>query len=110
MKLTAFLFFCILAFLTLQPAFNFQQLCITEVEDCCEEATCTMSNEELPVDQECEKQGCNPFMSCVYGNFFLLSKSSYQFPDLTLISQKMETVNDNRVATYLSDCFHPPEA
>jgi len=69
-----------------------------------------------PKKQSCGHQGtcdgnkCNPFMACALGNFYTIERifsESLLFPNW---NQKIQPENDNRLATNLSECWHPPES
>jgi hypothetical protein len=77
--------------------------------DCCAKKTCP-AEKKHPESKDCRNNGCNPFMPCVYGNFYLPVKN---FPDCTIIRIKKEKVfsfDDNRLSSIMDDCWHPPES
>ena len=108
MKVPAYIFIIVLSFLTLQPAFSSDQKNI-EVQ-CCKKDFCNKRGDEKPDKKNnCGNNGCNPFMACAYGNFFLIGKSSICFTYTPIAGKKIIALNDNRIATMFSDCWHPPE-
>ena len=108
MKLVACIFILIMGFLTVQPAIDLHRSNLTDTKCCME--SCSMEINENPEEKDnCENQDCNPFMSCIYGNYFLSSHTSiYVLPFLISI-EKLSPANDNRIINGLSDCWHPPE-
>jgi len=109
MKTAAYIFTFIYSFMLLQPLFNSQQKKADIV--CCSKDSCPKKEKQEPRKKDrCENQGCNPFMACVYGNFFLMQKQSTTLISLKITTQKITAVNDNRVITNLSNCWHPPES
>jgi len=78
------------------------------VESCCSNSKC---DKPVPSDSknDCEGNRCNPLMSCPTGNFYLLDNSYVSFTSVKQSKQKIILVNDNRVLTQLTECWHPPE-
>lgn len=109
MKFAAYIFAFIFTFLSVQPVFSSIALKAAKTE-CCTQSKCG-KEEEDPTRQKdnCENRSCNPFLSCVYGNFFLLDKQFILFDFLTMPKQKLIVNNDNRIVQNLSECWHPPE-
>jgi hypothetical protein len=58
---------------------------------------------------DCERNQCNPLMSCPGGNFYVFGNSHFSLPSPILLKQKPIAVNDNRISQRLSECWHPPE-
>ncbi len=58
---------------------------------------------------KCQGNGCNPFMACAFGNFYLLEKGGVEFVLAALRTDKKILINDNRLSSSLSDSWHPPE-
>ncbi len=105
MKNAACFFAFILTFLTLQPAFGNME---TKAEmNCCMKSKCGKNNEQQRKNK-CENNGCNPFMACALGNFFLSQKPFQLSYSFTIVKQQRFILNDNRVARGSSDCWHPP--
>lgn len=77
------------------------------------ESSCrkTKCNKSKPTEdkKDCETNRCNPLMACPAGNFYLLGYSHISIATLILPKQKTTLVNDNRVSTQLTECWHPPE-
>ena len=119
-KIMAFLFLALVSFFTAQPLMSNLGLFIHApagtVADCCGKRMDCQS-QKSPANhnpsnhnRKCAGDECNPFMSCVYGNFFLVAKSSVDQPDLTPAKEKETPLNDNRLAAGFSESWHPPEA
>jgi hypothetical protein len=71
---------------------------------------------DCPADQQnskdtgrCDPNMCNPFMACASGNFYIMENGTAESYAVLPSNEKMSTVNDNRLASCLSDCWHPPE-
>jgi len=98
----------VLTFLTLQPMFSSQQT-ISKMQ-CCSKAKCHRGKQQPSKNEKCENNGCNPFLACAYGNFYLINKNIFTFNPTAIKKEKMAAMDDNRLATKLSDCWHPPQA
>ena len=127
MRITAAILLLILGFLTIQPAVGVHEktagmMCcgesckMPEADEeamICEEeeesTACEEGSETDPCEENCDNRGCNPFMSCPFGNFFVMASSltpvSFR---ITLVSTNLYKT-DEYLSTYLSDCWHPPE-
>ena len=129
MKITAAILLLILGFLTIQPAVGIHEktagmMCCGKSCEMLEEVSdvvmsCEADNEEAlvceegtdtePCQENCDNRGCNPFMSCPFGNFFVMASSQLHviFP-VTPVSTNLYKA-DEYLSAYLSDCWHPPE-
>jgi hypothetical protein len=76
---------------------------------CGSKMKCHKEKQQPCRNEKCENNGCNPFMACAYGNFFLINKNSFAFNLPQMKKSKMVTINDNRLSNKLSDCWHPPQ-
>ena len=78
-----------------------------------EKPLCSKSSCNAPVEDEdendCEKNRCNPIMSCPTGNFYFFNLFNLTITDITLSKEKKKLVNDNRIIKQSGDCWHPPE-
>jgi hypothetical protein len=78
---------------------------------CCSRMTkCPKQKQQANKNKQCENNGCNPFMACAYGNFYYTLKNTFIFTSLLKNGDKKIPINDNRLATKLSECWHPPES
>jgi hypothetical protein len=107
MKLFAVIFILPLAFLTIQPVLDTQQQ--VDQMQCCSKMKCHKKNQSPKKKEQCENNACNPFMACAYGNFFTNDNNLYSLTVYGIRKRKTEIVNDNRLSSSLSDCWHPPE-
>lgn len=77
------------------------------------QSSCSKSKCDQPKDNDeendCEENGCNPLMSCPTGNFYLFGQSDLAVAALILSKVKKVLINDNRIQTQLTECWHPPE-
>ena len=112
MKFSAAIFISLITFLTVQPSFSKNPMGNFPAKKSCS-AFCDMkkkcSKEDSKKTQDCSANGCNPFMPCPVGNFFI-DEEPYQLSnDFSQLSNKMIVANDKIVSTYVADCWHPPE-
>jgi hypothetical protein len=113
MKFRAAIFASIIAILTIQPAFSKNPFGNFDAKNSCADM-CHMkkkcskgSNKE---NKDCSSSGCNPFMPCATGNFFLNEKPYDQNNPVLAFSQEKIISNDKVVSSYIADCWHPPES
>jgi hypothetical protein len=107
MKVSAVIFILPLSFLMVQPVLNTQQS-VGQMQGC-SKMKCHKKNQKPNKSEKCENNACNPFMACAYGNFFTNDNNIYSLILYGIIKEKIITINDNRVSTCSSDCWHPPE-
>jgi hypothetical protein len=71
----------------------------------------TKCSKQVPTEEknECETTRCNPLMSCPTGNVYLPIYSQLSIGSLIILKEKTPLVNDNRLSSQLTECFHPPE-
>ena len=100
--------------LHIQPLFvNYnvgdEQVCTNANKPAC--AKSDKCQEDTPDEEkdDCNNKGCNPFLPCMGSccyipeNFF-----AYTVPGF-ILKPKMALVNDNRILSNVSECWHPPE-
>ena len=106
MKAGAFILAIILFALIIEPVFS--NVSAETEESCCSKTKC---NKPEPSDDndDCESNRCNPLMACPTGNFYLFGYNSISFTSYIPSKQKPILVNDNRVLSQLTECWHPPE-
>jgi hypothetical protein len=113
MKLRAAIFATIIAFLTIQPAFSKNPMGNFDEKKACTDM-CHMkkkcSKESSKENKDCSSNGCNPFMPCAIGNFFLDEKPYHQNEPVLVLSHEIIIKNDKAVSSYIADCWHPPES
>lgn len=105
MKIAAYIFTCIIFLATVQPLFSRTN---AETIECCTKEKCHKSRQPEK-KKDCENSGCNPFMACASGNFYLLDNSFISVISLMTARQKIILVDDNRVSDKLNECWHPSE-
>lgn len=118
MKLAAFILVIIFSAATIQPVFsgweNYElATSATEsskpAEGCCAaSASCKMPAKKQD-KKDCSGNRCSPLMACPAGNFYLPNYSFISIAPLIITRNKNTLINDNRVATNLTECWHPPE-
>jgi len=65
--------------------------------------------ESSPENRNCEKNHCNPILGCPGGNFYIHQYATVSLNGPVIRKQKNIVVNDNRLFSRLSECWHPPE-
>src|SRR5580704_6733444 len=108
MKLIAVIFILPLTFLMIQPVLNTHPS--SDQMKCCTKMRCHKNNHQSNNEGKCENNTCNPFMPCIYGNFFTTDNNIYNFTIIKARKGKSLVVNDNRLSSHLSDCWHPPQS
>ena len=106
MKTGAYILLIICCVLTVQPMFSSTNA--EPAESSCCKTKCSKPKEKED-KKDCESNRCNPLMACPLGNFYLLGSSHISIATLIIPKQKTILVNDNRVSTQLTECWHPPE-
>ena len=106
MKAGSCILMIILCILMIQPMFS--NAVVEPAVSCCSKSSCDKPD---PTDgkNDCENNRCNPLMSCPTGNFYLIDNSHISLTTFIQSKQKIVLVNDNRVLTQLTECWHPPE-
>ena len=106
MKAGACILLILFCILTVQPLFNTTSA--EPAESSCAKSKCTKP--KPPEDKkDCENERCNPLMACPTGNFYLPGPSPVSFATWIITKRKTILVNDNRISTKLTECWHPPE-
>jgi hypothetical protein len=59
--------------------------------------------------KEGRTKGCNPFLGCSSGNFYIHSYSTIALHHVIILNTKKALVNDNRTRKQSNECWHPPE-
>jgi hypothetical protein len=114
----AFLFFGLVAFFTMQPLISSQQT--ASAMPCCSEMMKCHAGKDpsgkppsgkhsTGDNSKCQGEGCNPFMACAFGNFYLVEKSGFDFSGIAPEKEKKIAIDDNRLSKGLSESWHPPE-
>jgi hypothetical protein len=106
-RIIASIFFVPLVLLTVQPVLYTPQS-VSKMQ-CCVKMKCAKKKRQSKKSDKCENNGCNPFMACAYGNFYMNNKSIGISIMLEIKSERIVAANDNSLATCSSDCWHPPE-
>jgi hypothetical protein len=127
-KSVAFIFLCLIVFFTMEPLMSSQGmfgpdgLIVAGVKAdaktvpgeggmrCCHKmAKCPKQPSPTGNGRKCQGNGCNPFMACAYGNFYLVETTGVAFVLAVQQKDKKIPINDNRLSSSLSDSWHPPE-
>jgi len=79
-------------------------------QTCCKASICKMKMPEQPVNERgCDMSVCNPFMSCLYGNFFIISDFRQPLLSIDLKENASRIFNEDALTDQPNDFFHPPE-
>lgn len=108
MKDIASIFLLLIAFLNVQPLFSSKPM-VAEMKCCSKTMKCDKQKQAPARECGTNTDACNPFMSCVYGNFYLVEKTGITFTKLTITKITIIPVNDNRLSDTSSDFWHPPK-
>jgi hypothetical protein len=74
---------------------------------CCAKKHSTKKPVKKENEDPCTK--CNPFMACVYGNYFVNELPFEHSAILLILSTKIVPVNVKIISFYTADCWHPPK-
>ena len=109
MKISATIFILVLSFLTVQPLFS--SMHHVEKKTCCmkQKMDCPREKQQSGNAGQCDNNKCNPFMACSSGNFYIAVEGVIESHINTIKSKKILAFDDNRLASCLSDSWHPPE-
>jgi hypothetical protein len=112
----------VFALLQVQPLLTSNKLekepvCVpTAIESCAKKKApaCSRGKCTLPTPsgepEDCNSNGCNPFVPCSIGFCCYLVEGFYAYAAFSLASkQQLMLFDDNRIASALSECWHPPE-
>lgn len=99
----------LLAFLLVQPIMGVQgetceAMCSGEMN-----SKCPVQEDDAPEKNGCATNQCNPFMSCSSGNFYIVEGFFIDNAPLIGKAAKLVSINDNRILSSVSECWHPPE-
>ena len=117
MRLSAFILLVIISSLTIQPVFKHVEASIPSGMDmeCClnhhkgSEKKCPSSGKDEKKNLPCDNNGCNPFMPCSIGNFYIVERLHFLSAPVNQPGKNNILLNDNRTAKSLSECWHPPQ-
>ena len=89
-------------------AYDGQVCAVNEKPTCAKSKKCS-SDSPVEEKEDCGTDGCNPFLPCM-GSCCYLPESffTHSMPGFA-IKEKMALVNDNRILSNFSECWHPPE-
>jgi hypothetical protein len=105
-KIAATIFLLMISFLTVQPLLSSIK---PVAKKSCSMKTSCHREESSKNSGKCGADKCNPFMACAYGNFYTVERNFTSIHLVIKRSEKILPANDNRLAFYLTDCWHPPE-
>ena len=114
MKIVAFIFLALVGFFTVQPLMSSLGMLGSEpmakATHCCGKMMkCPKKSHPAGNDRKCAGDGCNPFMACAYGNFFVMVEGRMDLSPGAPEKERKMLLNDNRLSAGLSESWHPPE-
>ena len=86
-----------------------EQVCVITEEPACAKSKKCVPGTPAEEKEDCSNNGCNPFLPCMGSccylpeNFFTHSMPGF------VLKQKMALIDDNRILSNISECWHPPE-
>lgn len=107
----AFILAIIAGFFMFQPGFIARQPGKCGGDHSCMQQTCT-ANEHCKKKQSKENRnsnGCNPFMACWCGNFFVVERPFGSSAPITGIDRDFVSRDEKDETGIASECWHPPE-
>jgi hypothetical protein len=105
-KIVTSVFLFLLVFLTVQPLFPAKER--DTAFSCAHRMQCPMKKHSKDQNKR-EAGGCNPFMACTDGNFFVFDPDKKDAPVTVVKREKIPAINDFRLASCPKSCWHPPE-
>jgi hypothetical protein len=106
-KIVSSIFFLPLVFLLFQPVLYSSQT--VPKKQCSAKMHCHKREQPSDENNKCGRNGCNPFMACSYGNYYINERDAINYILLESKRVKIVAMNDNRLFSGLSECWHPPE-
>jgi hypothetical protein len=100
-----------MTFLIVQPAMSSSAPGNSAIKRTCAKMCSMMkkcTNKKSKESKNCA-EGCNPFMACASGNFFLMAAQNEDIFCTAQVAEKLKPINDKTLSCYISDCWHPPE-
>lgn len=106
MRILAFIFLVFVGFFIVQPLFSSYKVVVAK--KCCNKMMKCNKQTKRTADKPCGNAGCNPFMACAYGNFYISSHNIISLTLPSLLSLRSIPLDDNRLSEKSSDWWHPP--
>jgi hypothetical protein len=111
MKGIAFILAVVAGFFMFQPGFAVPQ------RNACSSTRCEMQSmcgskkhcKNKRSKDGCASNGCNPFMACWCGNFFMIEKPFSSTVPITELGFDFLTRDDKKTFGVAFECWHPPE-
>lgn len=94
-----------------QPAFTARQPGKCSNDECCMQKSCITKKdcEKKQPKKDCNSNGCNPFMACWCGNFFVIERPFASGVPMADISADFVNRDEENTAGVAFECWHPPE-
>jgi hypothetical protein len=113
-KISAFIFLSLTGFFTVQPLMSSLGVLgsapVAKAGHCCSKMMkCPKKSHPSDKERKCSGDGCNPFMACAYGNFFVMVEGRMDLSSVAPDKERWALLNDCRLSAGLSESWHPPE-
>ena len=112
MKIIASIFLLLVGFMIIQPVIGSTEKTYAGKMKCTSGMRCTKKNSDKKATKNDDGNGCtkcNPFMPCVYGNYFVNELPFEHSTILLILSTKIIPANEKIISFYTADCWHPPK-
>lgn len=111
MRSNAFILAVVAGFFMCQPAFSARQPGRCLNDECSMQQTCMAKKhcEKKPSKNNCNSNGCNPFMACWCGNFFLIERPFASSGLINSIDLEFAITEEEDIPGVTFECWHPPE-
>jgi hypothetical protein len=111
MKRNAFILAVITGFFMFQPAFTVPQPGKCSADKCSMEQVCASKKrcEKKRTKEDCNSNGCNPFMACWCGNFFVIERPLVSSITAMNLNSEFVIRDEKNVTGVTFECWHPPE-
>jgi len=111
MKRSASILAVIVGFFMFQPGFAGRQPDKCSSDQCQMQKVCTGKKhcENKRSKDGCTSKGCNPFMACWCGNFFMIERAFASSIPITKVASEFVTRDEKKIPGVAFECWHPPE-
>ena len=111
MKRRAFILAVIAGFFMFQPGFANRQPGKCSDDQCRVETACASKKQchNKRSKDGCTSNGCNPFMACWCGNFFVIERPFSSSIPISQCASEFVIRDEKKTFEIASKCWHPPE-
>jgi hypothetical protein len=111
MRRNAFLLAIITGFFMFQPGFAAPQLEKCAAGKCSMQQACAVKKrcQKNRPKEDCNSNGCNPFMACWCGNFFVIERPFVSCRTAVNLNSEFVITDEKKITGVTFECWHPPE-